>query len=182
MYCNKCGKFIEYEGDTCNECRQKEQSSESATLNKKDLTAQTNGTVQVYKTVANQPNPMMAGFKKALASAIMPEIAMVVMIFGYAFALVSVVGYRPVGGMLVVFVILASTFMLGATACSIVSLVMGIQSISFVKQTVAAGNRRPIPTMVCGIIGTVTSASALLVSLILVLEIAVIAMAVPYVI
>lgn len=154
MYCNKCGKFIEYEGFICKECQQKEQPATE--LEKPENNQQPEQVqVAVVQPAVSQPNPMLLGFKKALVSAILPEIALVVAIIGIEMLILNIgfmIGSPELFSVPLIF--LGCVILLGAFAMFVVAVVLGIQSINVAKRAVAEGKRRPIPTFILGIVGT----------------------------
>ena len=154
MYCKRCGKFIDYEADMCNECA-----------------AEQNAAIQA-DAFGVQPQvkegSMKTGLGKAIAAAILGtvalmfiEIALIIMEMGsmdlmfesdlyYAAEAMVEVG----AGMFVLLIL--------AAGCAIPSLILSIKSIKTFKAEGAEGRVKPIPTLVLGIYGVVNAAASLL--------------------
>ena len=151
MYCKKCGKKLDYDGDLCEECRNRE-----LVYGDEEKKAEAETTSTTYDPFDEPPigvNPAsgygnsayvpdngdrMHGFGKALTAAILSEVAVVSVALG-------------------VFLILATI------AMAVISLVFGIQSIKTFVADKNAGKVKPIATLVCGIAGVVAAAVALFV-------------------
>ncbi len=169
MFCNKCGKFIDYDSIVCNECAQQYyKNNVSSSTNTYYHANDTCGLdsnkvesekVQTYNVeqvpitpIQNQPNSRMLGFGKALISAILPEIALIlssVCIFSFALTIQTNSSYIRIP--------MSMLMISGAFAVNIVAMVLSSQSILLVRKTVANGGVRPVATQILGIVGRVTS-------------------------
>ncbi len=162
MYCKKCGKKLDYDGDLCEECRNRELVYGDE--EKKAETETTSTTYDPFDEPSVGVNPAsgngnaayvpdngdrMHGFGKALTAAILSEVAVVFAYLGVYACILSVA--------LGVFLILATI------AMAVISLVFGIQSIKTFVADKNAGKVKPIATLVCGIAGVVAAAVALFV-------------------
>lgn len=154
MYCKRCGKFIDYEADICNECAAEQNAA---------IQAEAFGTQPQVKE-----GSMKTGLGRAIAAAILGtvallfiEIALVIMEMGsmdlyfesdlfYAAEAMVEVG----AGMFVLLIL--------AAGCAIPSLILSIKSIKTFKAEGAQGRVKPIPTLVLGIYGVVNAAASLL--------------------
>ena len=161
-FCQKCGKKLDYDGDLCEECRNRE-----LVYGDEEKKAETETTSTTYDPFDEPPigvNPAsgygnsayvpdngdrMHGFGKALTAAILSEVAVVFAYLGIYACILSVA--------LGVFLILATI------AMAVISLVFGIQSIKTFVADKNAGKVKPIATLVCGIAGVVAAAVALFV-------------------
>ncbi len=172
MYCNKCGKFIEYEGCVCKECLQKEQTPntyvEAEKNQAKDEKVETEDKKEiVVPSLSSKTQPkinMMAGFKTALFSAIIPDIALLVMAFTiefFALAMVMNESGSPIARSIFGVVILLGFSIIVA---NVISMIMAISSVKFANEVSRRGGRKPIPAFICGIIGIVQSSAGLFVT------------------
>ncbi len=156
MYCRKCGKFITYDAEVCNECKLAEEQNQA------NFGAQTEP-IYYATPVEQQPQPMNEGsvttsLGKGIASAILAFIAY---IFS-AMALGAVAAAIELGGGIGIGVVLLM-FTLGT---GIPGLVMGIKAIKVFVAEKNAGRRKPIPTLILGIVGTAFAGIALFLSFI----------------
>lgn len=129
MYCNKCGKEIEY-GTICDECAFEEFKK----------TRQAPQPVVVEPQQAEwKPSSQnrMYGFGKALAGTIIGFIGIII---SYIACIVSAIA--PDLGMGVIFV---------AVACIVLPLIFGISSIKTFKKRARTNCAKPIATLVLGI-------------------------------
>ena len=163
MYCKKCGKFITSDAVLCNEC------TEEMLKNEQGFTK----TEQTYtakpQTQTVQKGSSMQGFGKALAAAIIPEVAAAVGMIGF---IVGVSGLPKATGIYSV----GAFVMFVSIALCVVAIVFGAKSISLANSLARDGYKRPIATMVCGIVGL---AAAILVAFMLALYLIVLG-AMPY--
>ena len=152
MYCKKCGKFIGTDEDLCYECK-------SAELMEEQPVAPAPQPQPVYAQPQPQAQPqpktecagsVMTGFDKALAGAIIGEVAIIIA----AIAL----GMGTAGGFTGAFFVVWSI----AIAGGVLSLVFGIQSIKTFKREKRAGRKPPIPALVLGIVSVVFAGITLL--------------------
>ena len=157
MYCKKCGKKLDYDGDLCEECRNRElvygdEQTKAETAStaydpfdepSTDANRATgNGNVAYMPSGEN--GDRMHGFGKALTSAILGDVGVVLAYFGI-YASIFSVG-------------LGIFLILGSIALAVLGLVFGIQSVQTFIADKNAGRVKPIATLVCGIIGIVGSA------------------------
>ena len=167
MFCNKCGKEIE-NGVVCDECLERERAEElrandpsaSREFPTLDETLWQGAIYTDTPAPSDENTDRMLGFGKALASTIMSVIGYIFGIVAYIFA---------VGGSTVTetdpevaLVMLVAAFVLHlvfALPLAIIALVMGIKSIKLFKRTVG---KKPVATLILGIIGTYHAASTLL--------------------
>ena len=154
MYCPKCGKFYEYEGDVCKECEAAERQADFSDVSY----AQSSNDYGSDLRYGGEPEPenRMYGFKKALASTIIGEI-------GFAFAYLAIMFiYSSVYDTYVqdTMLGLAIGFLIASVPLSIISLAQGIASIKCFKRRKATCAKN-IPTLVLGINGTVMAGIAM---------------------
>ena len=175
MYCTKCGKEIE-SGIICRECLDAERDQvikEEPAAEEIKTEPETVETVELDETlwqpayealVVDAPiEPVnensMLGFGRALASTIMGFIASMFGLVAYIFAIYgdSITESDPETALavLIAVLILGVVFTL---PLGIISLVMGIKSITLFKRTLG---KKPVATLILGIIGTYQAASAL---------------------
>ncbi len=167
MFCNKCGKFIEYNSTICNECAQ-EYYKNSAYNNNTQNNISNNGFVynetEKVQTVNAEPiynqqyvqpvqNSRMLGFGKALISAIFPMVAFIIVYISIFMYGIAIVDSAELGGTLEA----ALMMLFVALAMDIIAMVFSSQSIHLVTRTVKNGGARPIATQICGIVGRVSS-------------------------
>ena len=102
---------------------------------------------------------MTAGLKKSIIALILPSIcafAFIIMLEIVAFAML------PSGGLYGTYMVFVVLFLsVGVIVGAGIGLKMSIDSLKFVNDTVKRGERRPIPTMICSIVGIVENASAI---------------------
>ena len=151
MYCKKCGKFITSDAVLCNECTEEMLKTEQPSANK----TQTYTAKPQTQTV--QKGSRMQGFGKALIAAIIPEVAVIVGIIGFLLGGVGMAEgvWMQVTGIVLLFI---------AIAMCVLAIVFGAKSISLANSLARDGYKRPIATMVCGIVGL---AAAILVAFVL---------------
>ena len=180
MYCKKCGKKLDYDGDLCEECRNRE-----LVYGDEQKKAETETTSTAYDPFDDPPigaNPSrgynnaayvpetengdrMHGFGKALAAAILGDLAAAFSYIGIYVCLFSVA--------------LGVLTVLATIAMSVIALVFGIQSIKTFIADKNAGRVKPIATLVCGIAGVATAAIALFILVIFGFAIGVVAGSAP---
>ena len=168
MYCKKCGKQLDYEGDICKDCEEAELYFGSTPEQPVEAPVTTE---TVQPVVIQQDGDRKFGFGKALASTIMGAIAYFVMCMAYGIPLgiievLEEASYAS-GGAEAASLGIAITmvfFLIGLGLC-IPSLIMGISSIKCFFARKKAGYAKPVPTLVLGIIGVATSAMAILFAL-----------------
>ena len=149
MYCPKCGKFYEYEGDVCKECEAAERQADFSDVSY----AQSSNDYGSDLRYGGEPEPenRMYGFGKALASTIIGEIGFVFAYIAYFCSLIST--YDEAAGAAIVFLIMSIPL-------CIIPLVQGISSIKcFIRRKATCAKN--IPTLVLGINGTVMAAVGL---------------------
>ena len=140
MYCNKCGKYIEYDAPICREC----EANEAAQAPKKDYYIDENinaydGEVEIEPADAHN---RMYGFGPALTSTILSFV-------GFIFSYISLFGFvfeeMAVSLVLILFGI----------GFSIPSIILGIKSIVTFVRRKREGAAKPIPALVLGINGAI---------------------------
>lgn len=171
MYCKKCGKQLDHDGDICKACAENEAYFGSA--QQESAPAQEAApTIAPAPAQAAQPiaqdGDKKFGFGKALASTIMGAISngmasiasgvplgieLAIMELGYATGSAEI----ALGGIAIT-IILA----LISIGLAIPALIMGIKSIKTFNERKSAGYAKPIATLVLGIIGVVCAGFALL--------------------
>ena len=172
MYCTMCGKLMEHEGVICKECsiiraQRNAQSVQETEQVKEQEKVQAQETTVNVEPVNVQPTAqpqapkgsMTAGLKKSIIALILPTIcaiAFIIMLEIVAFAMLPSGGFY---GTYMVFVVLF--LCVGVIVGAGIGLKMSIDSLKFVNDTVKRGERRPIPTMICSIVGIVENASAI---------------------
>lgn len=140
-YCRKCGKWIETEGDLCDDCRNAELIFGEAPLPERRADS----------------GSRMDGFPKALVSAILGVTAALIV----SIVNVLMAGYLIAGKLPAVSVIL-SLGTVAAVGAIIVSVLFGVKSIKKFVDNKNRGKVRPIATLVCGIGGCASSGVALM--------------------
>lgn len=184
-YCRNCGKQIDAsEGQLCEECRHQElvfgeyenapqettevtAVNEEQTFNQQNYNQQTNGYynqgyTNSYTEAPKQevkPEPKgnrMDGFGRALASTIVGTFSYIFGLVAYAIALAVLENTvsSAVGGSIVCFLL--------AIAPAIIALINGIRSVKLFNERRKEGAKKPIATLVLGIVGIVSAAIALL--------------------
>lgn len=184
-YCRNCGKQIDAsEGQLCEECRHQElvfgeyenaaqettevtAVNEEQTFNQQNYNQQTNGYynqgyTNSYTEAPKQevkPEPKgnrMDGFGRALASTIVGTFAYIFGLVAYVIALAAleITDSGAVGGSIVCFLL--------AIAPAIIALINGIRSVKLFNERRKEGAKKPIATLVLGIVGIVSAAIALL--------------------
>lgn len=163
MYCKKCGKFIDGEEDICNECLSKE------------LTCGDN-----HCEAEADCSTRMLGFGGALASAITGVIGILFASCSYIFTLLKAIVTNPeiANGTIasmdpetVNYLMEIKDAILSLTPAAVVlavfaaiacvpALVFGIKSIAAFRKV--NNGKKPVATLVLGIVGIVTAASALI--------------------
>ena len=179
MYCSRCGKEIDYDARFCVECA-KELAYESALAASRaaEIKAAKAAEAEAEKAeaipeepIANQapayvvpvarpagsansapvssdPNEAKFGLGKAIGSLVMSNVAVFLTYFSI-FAAIASPGFA-------MFLLFASL------PLAIISLVQGIKSIKAFTSRSRAGYKKPVATLVLGIIGLATAALALL--------------------
>ncbi|MBQ4269186.1 MAG: hypothetical protein IJB97_06005 [Clostridia bacterium] len=179
MYCRKCGQEIDPNVGYCKACEQNETffSSKNETTTQapnqtqnqapNQAPVQPQAQPQAQGKIPVDPGSRKFGFGKALASTILGVIAYVVM----AVAMGIATGFVEQSALLSAYevqelavlgiIITLAVFIVGGIF-AIISLILGIISIKTFFQRKKAGCVKPIPTLVLGIVGTATAASAFL--------------------
>ena len=103
--------------------------------------------------VKPQGGSRRAGLGKAIASAVIPEVIAAVLTVAYYFCTLGLTYQVPL--MVVIGVILS----LAVVGGGVISIVFGAQSVKLANNLVKEGKKRPIATMICGIVGIVGGAS-----------------------
>ena len=147
MYCKRCGKFIDYQADICNECAGATQSAAAPVE---------------YQQTACDPQQsqemqgsLTTGLGKAIASAILGTVGQFFIGMALGFLGIQLVGPG-------VTLVLA---MMGI-GLSIPALIMGISSMRCFFEEKNAGRKKPIPTLIIGIYGMANAAMGLLLGVI----------------
>lgn len=171
MYCTMCGKLMEHEGVICKECSIIRAQRNAQPVQEKEENVQEK--VQAQETTVNvepvnvqptaQPQApkgsMTAGLKKSIIALVLPTIcaiAFIIMLEIFAFAML------PSGGLYGTYMVFVVLFLsAGVIVGACIGLKMSMDSLKFVNDTVKRGERRPIPTMICSIVGIVENASAI---------------------
>ena len=151
MYCKKCGKLLPGEADLCRDCFDQ--------ANKAAQQTPYYGRPPVVAVPVDRDNRMY-GFGKALASTIMSESAFIAVIFSFVFFFEMIATDAGPIEIMTAFVSYVALF-----AVIVVALVFGIRSISTYSRRSREGCAKPVPTLVLGIIGVVSSAIALIYAL-----------------
>ena len=174
MYCSRCGKEIDYDARFCVDCA-KEIAYESALAQSRAKEAKAAKAEAVNESVANQapayvvpvarpagsanstpvssdPNEAKFGLGKAIGSLVMSNVA-VFLSYISIFAAIASPGFA-------MFLLFASL------PLAIISLVQGIKSIKAFTSRSRAGYKKPVVTLVLGIIGLATAALALIIFII----------------
>ena len=191
MYCRKCGKFIDYDADYCDECVKAEQDSavtgEPVTPPTVESTFYQQPNQQPYNNYYNpygqqvpptyydytnqnqqQNNQAMKknGFGKALTATILGGIgffiAYIILMSIYS-ELMNYINYDSYYYM--DFVAEGLTGFILTLPAGIISLVFGTKSINTFKSTVAKYKVKPVPTLILGIVGTVAGATTIILDL-----------------
>ena len=200
MYCRKCGKFIDYDADYCDECIKAEQDSaitgkpvepvqpaqpnyqqppypnyQQPAYNQQQgnyyppYNAQGEPNYYDYGNQAPQQNNQAMkknGFGKALTATILGGIAFVIayaILMSIYGELISFIDYGS--SYYIDFVAEALTGFILTLPAAIIALVFGTKSIKTFKSTLANYKVKPIPTLILGIVGTVTGATTIIVDL-----------------
>ena len=148
MYCKRCGKFIDYQAEICNECAAAEQT----------VAAQVQP-VQVVSAPA-QEGSMKTGLGKAIACAILGTVSLIFLEFMLIpLETISSYGYddyyiSELAGMFVL--------ILFSIGLAIPSLILSISSIKTFKDESNAKRIKPIPTLILGIYGLSNAAASIL--------------------
>ena len=165
MYCRRCGKKMEYEGDICNECNSFDSFFEAPKQETPQVTYTQNTYSQSSYSQPSKPaqrGSVMEGFKKALAATIMA-------VFASAFFMVACEIVSASGNYIEETMSTCIPLFIIALGLSIPSLIMGIASIKLFKEQKELGRKKPIPALILGINAVVNSAFALLFSVIFLL-------------
>ena len=175
MYCKKCGKQLDFDGDICKDCAENEAYFGSA---QQSAPAQEAAPAVAPATPAPAPaqtaQPIAQdgdrkfGFGKALASTIMGAISngMASIASGIPLGIelaIMELGYANGGAELALGGIAVTIIMaLISIGLAIPALIMGIKSIKTFNERKNAGYVKPVATLVLGIIGVVCAGLALL--------------------
>lgn len=162
MYCRKCGKQIDYDARVCKECEETEAFFGPDTPEKQQPPVQQKQPAQPINPYAPQPPyyyvpqqsmpqpmPMQGSNKKGFG------VALTAVILGGVAEFLSAIAAELVATGYMVMALLA-------LGCAIPALILGIKSIKLFFSEKKAGNVKPIPTFVMGLIGTILSGSVLL--------------------
>lgn len=140
-YCKRCGKFVQTEGDLCEDCRNSELIfGEFPTTGAPVAPA--------------DPGTRMDGFPKALVSVILGVVSFIFAIVTYVLMSAFIAG-----GLGVAFPIIFGILTVGGI---VVSVIFGVKSIVKFVDSKRRGKVKPIATLVCGIVGCASSALAVL--------------------
>lgn len=170
MYCKKCGKQLDFDGDICKDCAENESyfgSAQQSAPAQEAAPTVASAPAQTAQPVA-QAGDRKFGFGKALASTIMGVISngMASIASSVPLAIELIIdelGYANGGaemalGGIAITIILA----LISIGLAIPALIMGIKSIKTFNERKNAGYVKPVATLVLGIIGVVFAGLALL--------------------
>ena len=160
MYCSKCGKQIDYDAPICKECETQQNLNENILPVENKETPY--NTAVATSTVGNR----MEGFKGALASAILGLSSLVfrfvslllIMQRSIVYLIFAIFSQADVLGELTQRFIIFDLISIAVTlAMSIPSLIFGIKGIICFHRAKTEGRIKPIATLVCSIVGTVTA-------------------------
>ena len=165
MFCKKCGKFIDYDSDVCNECRENNTTESASTViaNEGEATKEPVGRRTYGLGLA------IAGAAIGLFSAIFSCLAYV---FSLVVSVVQTEDYYQMG------LTLADLDALGILSyiCAVFGIILAIPAIIFgavsIKrffQKKKIGEKKPIPTLIIGIVTVGETATMILFALISVL-------------
>jgi hypothetical protein len=167
MYCNKCGQEIDPNVGYCKSCEQNETFFETNENVGQTFEQPQQPNYDAPQTPPVQPGDRKFGFKKALASTILGVLGYFVMAIamgigmGFAEQATLMEAFELEGFAVIGIVLTAFVLVIGAVL-TVLSLVFGIKSIiAFVKRK-REGYVKPIPTLILGIVGTASAATALL--------------------
>lgn len=149
MFCQKCGKFMDYNAPLCRDCeaanRQAANPGPYAAPNQMPFNQQYAAPTYPQGRMPEDPGNAMFGFGKALTSTLLSFFGFIMAYVAYFVALFN--GDFPVW--------------IFSLPMGIISLVFGIQSINCFKAR-RAPCARPVATLVLGIIGLIFGAISLL--------------------
>ena len=168
MYCKKCGKQLDYDGDICKECQEAETYFGSTQEQPVETPVTTEPTTQPVSQEADKK----FGFGTALASTIMGAIAYFIMAIASGIPLGVIEAIEEAGlytaeisEIAMAGIAVTMVFWVIGVGLSIPALIMGIKSIKCFVARKKAGYVKPIPTLVLGLIGLIASATAILFAL-----------------
>lgn len=149
MYCKKCGKYFDGEGEYCADCQAKVASEQPT-------------------PAANSGNPKMVGFKKGLVSVILGYIGFLFanVAFGICMGLIDAGILSGDEIMVITGAVTLIIFCIVAIGLGIPAVLMGVQAVKIFKERNAAGAPKPIATLITGIAGLVFGALSLLLGVI----------------
>ena len=155
MYCRKCGKQINYDAPMCMECEEMEKlfNTSKPVATPADMT--------VAKTPEQRSKERMMFFGKALASTIVGTIAFILGILAFSYISVAyesyISNYR--WSDLISSCVTYAFFGLGG---AIPGLILGVSSVKCFCTAKKDGREKPVATLVCGLVGLVSSALTLI--------------------
>ena len=158
MYCRKCGKQINYDAPYCKECEETEKffNAKKPISTPKDIPT-------ITATPEQRSKEKMMFFGKALASTIVGTIAFILGILALSYitmvydAEMYISSYRLDDW--TTSCITCSFLALGG---AIPGLILGISSVKCFCTAKKDGREKPIATLVCGLVGLVSSALTLI--------------------
>lgn len=156
MYCRKCGKWIDYDAETCRECQENDELFKRAEEQSAPQAGQQ--PVQQDRAPAEETGSRMYGFGLALAAAI---VSFFTFWFSYIMIIVTIATVAGNGNR--VGCVMLLQFAIGA---GIFALVAGISSVKKYSACSNAGKIKPIPALVLGIVSIVLSGLSLFMSFI----------------
>ena len=156
MFCTRCGKEIEA-GELCYDCYQKKQAEAAS------REPVMNYAVPVNAGNAEQGAPVkqgsvMAGFGRALAAAIVSEFAVIFGLVCYMFITMSSMLETDFAEGFLIGVQVSN--LLFTLPLAIVSMALAVGSIRFYRATVDPNVKKPIVSLILGIVALVGSISA----------------------
>lgn len=169
MFCNRCGKQIDYDATVCNECLQEERRrmEEAQRVN-----AEHNANPTPYPAKEKEGS-VMTGFGKALASTIMGFVGEVFVIIALYCGLI-LLGVSTDPSLVSTFEFeyflgVAIMTVLISVGLAIASLILGVKSLKLALAEKKEGRKFPIPTMVLGICGMCFAVAIFMIALMTIL-------------
>ncbi len=145
MYCKRCGKFIDYQAEICNEC----------------AAAQRVAPASVQTQAPVEQGSAVTGIGKGITSVVLGSFGQ--FFVGILIGLLSESLYYADGPM----VVLSMTII----GLSIPALILGISAMKTFFAEKSAGRKKPIVTLILGIYGLATSAIVLMIGALLFLAV-----------
>ena len=156
MYCQKCGKPNDNGELLCNDCLKK------MAVEVAPVEAMSKEEIEEARKV---------GRKTALASTIVSNasifamlIAFILYVIGFVFCLPSELGESELYGVGIALFVIGSILFFASIAGLIISLVLGVKSITKYKTVIKEGKPKPVATLVLGIVGLASACEGLAVS------------------